>query len=86
MYAKKILLKSDNIFLKNTGLTFDPNYLINVITLDNDDIDISMSHILPFPKIYNLAVRQLIKQISNNRYPATLLLVTKDSRWLQTLS
>jgi hypothetical protein len=28
MYARKILLKSDNIFLKNTGLTFDPNYLI----------------------------------------------------------
>jgi hypothetical protein len=47
----------------------------NVTTLDNDDIDISMSHILLFPKIYNLAVCQLLRQISKNRYTATLLLI-----------
>jgi hypothetical protein len=37
MYPKKILLKSDNIFGKNTGLTFDPNYLITwpIVTLFN---------------------------------------------------
>jgi hypothetical protein len=46
-----------------------------VTTLDNDDIDISLSHILLFPKIYNLAVCQLLRQISKNRYPATLLYI-----------
>ena len=69
MFAIKILLKSDNIFLKNTGLTFDPNYLINVITLDNDDIDISMNHILLFPKIYNLAVCHTIKANQQTSIP-----------------
>ena len=69
MFAIKILLKSDNIFLKNTGLTFDPNYLINVTTLDNDDIDISMSHILIFPKKYNLAVCHTIKANQQKSIP-----------------
>jgi hypothetical protein len=67
MYAKKILLKSDNYFLKNTGLTFDPNYLIT--TLDNDDIDISMIHILLFPIIYNLAVCHTIKANQQKSIP-----------------
>ena len=61
MYAKKILLKSDNFFGKNTGLTFDTKLSHNVTTLDNNDIDSSMSHVLLFPKIYNLAVCHTIK-------------------------
>ena len=69
MCAKKILLKFDKKFLKNTGLTFDPNYLINVITLDNDDIDISMSYILLFPKIYNLAVCHTINANQQTSIP-----------------
>jgi hypothetical protein len=35
--------------------------LMAVTTLDNDDINISMSHVLLFPKIYNLFVCHTIK-------------------------
>jgi hypothetical protein len=38
-----------------------PKLSHNVTTLDNDDIDISMSHVLLFPKIYNLTVFHTIK-------------------------
>jgi hypothetical protein len=40
-----------------------------VTTLDNDDIDISKSHILLFPKIYNLAVCHTIKANQQKSIP-----------------
>jgi hypothetical protein len=42
-----------------------------VVDIKIQCIDILMSHILLFPKIYNLAVCQLLRQIIKNRYPAT---------------
>jgi hypothetical protein len=79
MCAKKILLKSDKKTIEKYGFDLWPKLSHNVTTLDNDDIDISMSHILLFPKIYNLAVCQLLRQISKNRYPATLLITWRPS-------
>ena len=74
MYAQKILLKSDNIFFEKYGYDLWPKLSHNVTTLDNDDIDISMSHVLLFPKMYNLAVCHLLRQIGKNRYSANLLM------------
>ena len=68
MYARKILLKSDNIFFEKYEFDLWPKLPHNVTTLDNDDIDMSKSHVLLFSKIFNVSV-----QIGNNRYPATLL-------------
>ena len=51
-------------------------------TLDNDDIDISMSHILLFPKIFNLAVCHTIKanqQKSIPCYPTIIHVVLVDN-------
>ena len=43
-------------------------------TLDNDDIDISMSHVLLFPKIYNLSVCHTIKANRQKSIPCYLTL------------
>jgi hypothetical protein len=74
MYAKKILLKADDFFFFKFGFDLWPKLSHNVTTLDNDDIDIAMSHVLLFPKIYNLAVCHTIKanwQKSIPWYPTT---------------
>jgi hypothetical protein len=71
MYAKKILLKSDHflLFFFKYGFDLWPRLSHNVTTLDNDNIDISMSHILLFPKIYNLAVCHTIKANQQKSIP-----------------
>ena len=57
---KKDIVKVWYIFEKY-GFDLWPKLSHNVTTLDNTDIDISMSHVLLFPKIYNLAVCHTIK-------------------------
>jgi hypothetical protein len=69
MYAKKILLKFDKKNLEKYGFDLWPKLSHNVTKLDNDDIDISMSHILLFPKIYNLAVCHTIKANQQKSIP-----------------
>ena len=75
MYAKKILLKSDNICFAKYGFGLWPKLSHNVTTLDNDDIDISMGHILLFPKIYNLALCHTIKANRQKMIPCYNYLV-----------
>ena len=48
-------------FFEKYGFDLWPKLSHNVTTLDNTDIAISMSHVLLFPKIYNLAVCHTIK-------------------------
>jgi hypothetical protein len=63
-----------------SGFDLWPKLSHNVTTLDNDDIDISMSHVLLFPKIYNLSVCHTIKanrQKSIPCYPTTYIFTKK---------
>jgi hypothetical protein len=48
-------------FSEKYGFDLWPKLSHNETTLDNDDIDISMSHVLLFPTIYTLAVCHTIK-------------------------
>ena len=64
--------------MEKYGIYLWPKLSHNVTTLDNDDIDISMSHILLFPKIYNLAVCHTIKANQQKSIPCY---PTINSQW-----
>jgi hypothetical protein len=54
--------------IEKYGFDLWPKLSHNVTTLDNDDIDISMSHILLFPKIYNFVYLHTIQALMYKAY------------------